>query len=175
MTHAFETQLELSGELNLWFYTIDVPVNVVQSFLDLPSQRRVLCTINGQETIHAGLMPNGRGGWFININQKIRKQLGIFENDILQIVLAPDTSEYGMPMPEVFLEMLFQTDDAHAVFVNLTAGKKRNLIHFINSVKSENIKLRRAEVIAKHLAAQRGIDFKLLYQEIKESNQNTKF
>ncbi len=158
-------------ENSLWYHHFLVPNEIVDQFLALPSAKRVLCTINGTTTLHCSFMPDGLGGWFIMLNQKLRTALGLREGSEISVTLAPDNSEYGLPMPDEFREALRQDDEANRVFEALTPGKKRGLIYQVGNVKSPHIKLRRAMVIATHLSTHKNLDYKILNEELKAANK----
>ena len=170
MTFQFTSTIHLFDD-NLWYYHFLIPREVANELLKLPTQRRVLCSINGQENMHCALMPDGLGDHFINLNQKLRAQLKLSENQVIDVVLKPDDSPFGMDMPVEFEETLRQDKSANEVFQKLTPGKQRNLIYIVNQVKSPAIRLRRALVIADHLINHGKIDFKALHAEIKAANQ----
>lgn len=170
-THRFTATIKLFEDNNLWFYHFLVPDEVSQQLLASETGRRVLCSIDGTTPIHCSLMPDGLGSWFINVNKALREKLGWQENQERKVTLQPDTSEFGMPMPEELKEALLQDPAAKSIFDNLTPGKQRNLIYIVNQVKSPSIRLRRALVITNHLVTHNKIDFKALHQELKNANQ----
>ena len=171
---SFKSTVQLFED-NLWFYHFLVPAEIVTYFLKLPSARRVLCQINGDDAFNCALMPDGLGDYFINLSQQIRTKLSLGELQEIDVILTPDTSQYGMPMPEELEEMLRQDPEGNAAFLALTPGKKRNLIYAVNSVKSSAIKVRRAFVIVTHLRIHKKLDFRQLNVEIKAANQAAKF
>lgn len=170
MSFQFTSKVLLFDD-NLWYYHFLIPKNVAEKLLKLPSQRRVKCRINQEDSFHCALMPDGLGDHFINLNQKLRRQLNLSENQIIEVTLDPDDSPFGMEMPVELEETLRQDRNALEVFENLTPGKQRNLIYIVNQVKSSAIRLRRALVIADHLIQLGKIDFKALHAEIKAANQ----
>lgn len=170
MRHQFTAKLHLFED-NLWFYHVLVPPDIAQAYLESETGRRVLFSLEGSEFFHAGLMPDGLGGWFININQKLRDALGLREDMEVTITLIPDITPFGMPMPEELEECLWQNAVAKANFEALTPGRQRNMIYIVNQVKRPAIKLRRSLVITEHLLRYPKIDFKALNQELKEANQ----
>jgi hypothetical protein len=155
----------------LYYHHVIIPNEVVAKFDALPSKRRVLCTINDEITIHASLIPNGKGEFFIMFNKKIRDKLFIREGCFVDVTLAPDESEYGMPMPDEFRACLNQDPEGEKVFEELTPGKQRSLIYVVSKVKSPNLKMRKAIVIVTHLATHKNLDFKVLNAEMKQANK----
>jgi len=155
----------------VWGYYLLVPEQIAKKMINR-SGKRVLCSINGSEPFQSGLMPEGEGNWFVNVNKKLRQNLRLNPGDKVEVSLTPDQSQYGLPMPESFEELLSQDKLGHQHFHALTAGKQRNLIYLVGQVKSESIQIRRALVILNHLKTQDGkVDFKLLNQAIKTANE----
>ena len=65
-----ETQLQkLDGDL--WYYILDIANEDAEPFID--ADRRVICKIGKSMKFHAALMPNGAGGFFINLNKREEK------------------------------------------------------------------------------------------------------
>lgn len=161
----------LEKATTLYYHHVLIPNEVVAQFDQLPSKRRVLCTLNDEVTIHSSLIPNGKGGFFIMLNKKVRDQLFIREGSYVDVKLEPDQSEYGMPMPDEFRECLWQDPEGNAVFKKLTPGKQRSLIYVVSKVKSPNLRMRKSIVITTHLATHQKLDFKILNAEMREANE----
>lgn len=90
-------------------------------------------------------------------------------------MITKDNSEYGIAVSDVFLEVLDQDDIAKVLFEKLTLGKKRTLIFWVDSVKSTDIRIRRAIVLMEHLKQVEGkVDFKLLNAQMKRANEAAK-
>ncbi|MDX2195056.1 MAG: YdeI/OmpD-associated family protein [Cytophagales bacterium] len=169
MTKHFTSSLSASAS-TLWNYHLIVPNEVVNYYFD-QNIKRFICIINGIHAIPTAFMPKGSDVWFIKLNKTICNKLKLKLGDIINIELSPDSSTYGMPMPEQFNEVLAQYDTAFKHFENLTPGKQRTLIYLVNMVQNSEIRLQKSMVIAQHLDAQNGkINFKLLYQEMKNKN-----
>ncbi len=96
---TFETTLQ-KFDSDLWGYHFPVPDDVSAQFID-GNDRRVICTVNGQEHIRSGLMPHN-GHYFILVNKKLREKLGIKPGSVVTLTLEKDSSKYGMEMPESF-------------------------------------------------------------------------
>ncbi len=171
--HSFTATLHLFED-NLWFYHFLVPNPIAEQLLASPTGRRVLCTLQHSQSYHCSLMPDGLGGWFINVNQQLREKLQLHDGSPLYVLLLPDTTEFGMPMPEELEECLNQDEAAKSLFNALTPGKQRNLIYIVSTVKSNAIKMRRALVIAAHIKAYPKLDFKALNVALKAANQDAK-
>lgn len=153
---------------SLWGHHIPVPDEVAQVFL-ADASRRVICTLNGRESIQCALMPNGQGGYFINVNKALRQKLNLKLGDEIQVELQKDDSQYSLPLPEE-LEALFEVDEeGNALFHQLTAGKQRSLIYLVGKPKRSDTRLQKAIVILDYLKSTRGrLDFKELHQAFKD-------
>ncbi len=156
---------------DLWQYLFRVEKETAEQFIE-GDNRRIVCTINGKVKFHGALLHDGLGGYLVLLNQERRTILGLRQGDTFHVVLEKDTSEYGMPMSDEFREVMNQSPEANTIFHALTPGKQRTLIHLSDSVKSSDIKIRRALVVSNHLLEQHGkIDFKLLSEEMKAANK----
>jgi hypothetical protein len=162
----FTARLE-NFNTKLWTYHIKVPGPVADHFLET-GNRRVICRLNDDFEFQCALMPAGNGVYFININKKIRTQLGLKEGGKIDVHLSPDDSEFGMPFPEEFREVLKQDKQANQYFEKLTPGKKRNLIYITAQAKNPDACIHRSIIIATHLKNNAGkIDFRSLTRELQ--------
>lgn len=171
MTHKVQLTVD-KFEKGLWSYHMIVPLDTAESLKE-DGNKRVLVSIEGKEPFHAGLMPDGNGQWFIKLNQEKMKKYKLELGLQVTVELKRDESKYGMAIPEVFEELLHQDPTGEKYFEALTPGKKRSLIHMVSTVKSEDIKLRKALTILHHLKINKGnLDFKVLYEAMKNKNQD---
>ncbi|MEO0403584.1 MAG: YdeI/OmpD-associated family protein [Bacteroidota bacterium] len=167
----FHSKIELHDS-NVWGHIVPIPSDHHQHLST--KNRRWLVAFNDLE-FHSAASLNAQDDWFFLINKKRLGELGLSEGDPIHVAIKPDESPYGMDMPEEFEVLLDQDEAAMEAFLKLTPGKRRNLIYIVSQVKSPAIRLRRANVIAKHIVTQKAsIDFKLLNQEIKAANQLAK-
>ncbi len=153
----------------LWSYYIPIPKEIGDQFIE-GDNRRVLCSINGNEPIHSALMHKD-GAYSIYVNTEQKKKLGIEEGDEINVSLEKDTSEFGIPMPESFEVLLAQDDEGRNYFQSLTKGKQRSLIYIVQKVKNVDSQLAKGLAIMHHLKEAKGVlDFKRLNVLIKEYN-----
>jgi len=124
-------------------------VQAIQAF-----GKRVLCQINGKE-LHCAIHRSSQLGYYLMIGKKTKKQLALEMWDELEIVLQQDESDYQMAMPEVLLEVLATDPEGMEKFEGLTDGKKRSIMHLINSAKRVDTQINRALKIVENL--KRGI------------------
>ena len=154
----------------LWGWHFTVPEEIASKFID-GTDRRVICRINEKLTINAALMPN-KNFWFVMLNQKNIKTLGVQPETPIRIVMQKDQSEFGMPVPEEFREVLDQDPQAEKYFMSLTPGKKRTLLYLVGNVKNSDSRIRKSLAIADHLTVNKGqIDFKPINEAFKAYNK----
>ena len=115
------------------------------------NNKRVVCNLNNEIQIHASILSNKTGEYFVVISaancKKIKAKLGDKVNATFEI----DKSEYQFEMPEEFKEVLDTDEAANKIFELLTDGNKRGLIHLIAIPKSSDKKIERALLIAEKL------------------------
>jgi hypothetical protein len=113
--------------------------------------KRVICTINKIEKLHAAIMPKKEGGHFIMIGSSICKKLQLKVGEELNVSFAIDKTDYQFDMPEELKEVLDTDDKASEIFHALTPGNQRGLIHLISLVKASNKKIERALKITERI------------------------
>jgi len=165
----FKTTLE-KFESQLWNYHVPVPNDIANEFLG-GENRRVVLTINDSTEIQCALMPDGKAGWFININKKLREKLGLSIGQEINAELRKDVSKYGMPMPEEMLELLQIDDEGEKLFHALTPGKQRSLLFIIGKPKNSDTRLRKALMTIDYLKEVKG---KLNFKELNTFYKNRK-
>lgn len=152
---------------NLWYYYVEIPKKKATPFIK-ENDRRVVCTLNKTISFQAALMPLGNGNFFINVNQATRKKLKLNQYDEVLVTLEKDNSEYGLPLPEEFKELLSQDLMGNEVFHQLTPGKQRTLLYIVGKPKSADLRIRNGIAVLEHLKKNNGtVNYKLLNQEIK--------
>ncbi len=156
---------------DLWHFYLPVPVDISSYFIE-NKKKRLKCTLNGQITFQCALMPYGEGKYFINVNKERRRKLKIETGDDVEVVLMPDDSKYGLPMPEEFSELLKIDEEGNRIFHELTPGKQRNLLFIVGKPKSSDKRLEKAVVVIEHLKSTKGkINFKDLNQALRDASR----
>jgi len=162
----FTAKLE-NFNTRLWTYHIKVPHPIARHFLAM-GDKRVVCHLDGKHEFQCAIMSAGDGVYFINLNKKIRDKLGLKEGGKIEVHLEKDRSEFGLPVPAEWKEMLAQDKKADALFKKLTPGKQRNLIYIIGQAKNTDLRIQRSIIVADHLKNNAGkIDFRSLNQELQ--------
>ncbi len=166
MEYTFITNLEKFENSKLWYYHIKIPNDVALALKK--KSKRVICNLDGTYQFQCAILSTGEESFFININQDIRNKLKLDLNDNIQVTLTPDKSKYGIPVPEVFAELLIQDPDFDKVFHNLTKGKQRSLLHLIGKFKTEQKRLDKLMTLRNYLVQVNGkLDFKELHLAFK--------
>ena len=165
---TFQTTLH-DFHSKLFRYYIPVIKEIGERFVD-GDNRRILCSINGNQSYQCALM-HMEGGFYILVNNQLRKKVGIEEGDQINISIEKDTSEFGHEVPESFEALLSQDDEGRSYFEALTMGKQRSLIYLVKKVKNVDSQIAKGLAIMHQLKEGHGvIDFKRLNELIKEYN-----
>jgi hypothetical protein len=168
--YTFTSQIQ-SAHNNLWGYHFSVPDDVAEqlaAYFKDPKARRVVCLLNGTLEYQCSLLPQKNAPFVISVNRKTADTLRLQEGTQITAEVWNDTSEYGLPMPEEFAELLAQDDEGNQLFHALTKGKQRTLLYLVGSVKSSNIRIFRALKIVEHLKMAGGeINYKQLNVSMK--------
>lgn len=170
MAHKLHSILEKFENNKVWNFHFKIPMNIAAKLLS--QGKRVIVRINNDTSYQCGLLSAGDLGYFVNVNATIRKkaQLKLWDKALLQI--DSDDSKYGLPVPQVFEELLNQDPVFGNVFHSLTLGKQRSLIHLVGTFKSENKQLEKTIVIRDYLVQVNG---KLDYKELQLAFKNSRY
>lgn len=145
----FKTKIFVLQSL-MGMHCLLIPAEIVHYFGGKFSVR-LLCRINEFEAFQCGLVSLGKGEAYISINKKRMKAYNLVDGDIVEVVLELDESEYGMTMAEELEEILFQDEEGYKRFQNLSPGKQRYIIHYVNAVKSSQLRIDRALLLINNL------------------------
>lgn len=113
--------------------------------------KRVVCTLNDQITIHAAVMKTKEGTHYIMIGARYLKALNLKAGDKVKAGIQVDRTPLQFNLPEEFAEVMNTDPEAQTIFNSLTDGNKRGLIALVNMVKSPDKKIERALKIAAKL------------------------
>lgn len=159
------------NEFGWYFLRFDTKEVAALKFEEKAKSRRVVCTINGEHTFQCALLPWTKEGFCIVVNKKIREKLGIGDGSRVKVELTRDESQYGLPMPEEFAEVLKQDPFGNKLFHALTPGKQRTMLYYIGKVKDVDKRIHTCLVIVEHLKENGGrIVYPELSAELKRPN-----
>lgn len=97
------------------------------------------------------LMPSGKGAACIMFSKEKLKISGLREGQGDTLVLKPETSRYGMPMPKELATALRLDPAGRKRFDKLSPGKQRNIIWYVTQTKSDDVRIDRAVQMIKDL------------------------
>ncbi len=112
---------------------------------------RLLCSVNNKIEFSCGPVALGEGHAYITLNAQRMKTLNIKRGDRIEVSLKPDTSEYGMDMPEELSELFNQDPEGEKRFLALTPGKQRYIINYVGTVKNTQLRIDRAILLIGNL------------------------
>jgi len=132
--------------------------------------RRVNVAIEKLPIYQAKIAGNGRGGYFVPVNKHRREWLeeAYGKQRKLSVVLTPDTSKYGLPVPPAFKVFLAEDALVQSYFDELTGGVQRRILFGLASSKRESTQLHRAVATAEYMVEVQGkVDLKELAKRWK--------
>lgn len=175
---TLSTRLQTADEdLNygdIYYTVFPIPAAAVGPILDRDRNRfRVLVDVNGAGQISSGLMPDGKGDYFITVSKELRQRFDLTEGDAVSLTLHPDDSDYGMPLPAELAELWALDPEAHRTFHLLTPGKQRGLIYQVAKPKTARTRVKKAVQISEYLKSTGGrLDYRELNEYVKADNAN---
>ncbi len=168
MKKKFTTQVGRLEDSRVFMYHLIIPEAVVLFYRE-KNQKRLMCQVNELEAYSSAILFAKGEYAYINVNKERMKKLKVKVGDDVSVTLIPDTSEYGMPLPPAFEEILIQDAVFKMFFQKLTPGKQRNLIHLVAKLKSQDKQVEKAIIISNYLKRVNGkLDFKELNQAFKD-------
>lgn len=144
---TFTSPIEYLPKLKL--HHVVVPAAIVEELGGIGT--RLMCSVNGNNAFHAGMVALGGGEAYITLNKKRMKKYGVNRGDEVEVTLHLDHSKYGMEMPEELEALLEQDAEGARRFENLTPGKQRYIIHYVSQVKSSQKRIDRAILLINNL------------------------
>jgi hypothetical protein len=148
-TWEFATTISVSEVLGGMRYA-PVPPEVSAPIREAKIKRLVAQLNDGQEWSCA-LGSAGPGEFMIMVSKARLDALGLRVGSMAQMSLRPDTSRYGMPVPEALAEVFEFDPDIEVAFQRLLPGRQRNHLHMIASAKSEETAAKRIAALLREL------------------------
>ena len=107
----------------------------------------------------------GNATYVISVNRNLLKALRLSVGQKVTVGLRKDESQYGLPMPEEFAELLRQDKEGDRLIHALTPGKLRTLLYIAGRGKDADKRIERSIIIVKHLKENAG---KINYRQLGE-------
>lgn len=121
-----------------------------KAFIDKHSKRVIMTGPDGED-LHRALQLRKDGYALIMLSKAVLKSWKKEVGDLVTVKIRPDDTEFGMPMPEEFKVTLEMDPEAAEAFNALNPGRKRGLLHYAGSPKTEASRIKRALELAEKL------------------------
>ena len=95
-----------------------------------------------------------QGAWRLYINGEMRKAVGVDVGDQVQIQIEYDPAPRIEEMPPKFRDALSEHVAAKAAFEKLTLSRQKEMLRYLNSMKTEISLERNIEKIIQHLVGE---------------------
>lgn len=138
---------------------LPIPAEIARAVPTRPDRTRRVNVMAGElPAYQAKVAGDGRGGFFVPVNKERREWLDATygEGAELAVVLTPDTSKYGLPVPPGFELLLADDGEAATYFDALPGGLQRRILFGLSAPKRESTRLHRAVATAEYLTEVRG-------------------
>ncbi len=110
-------------------------------------------TLNGFP-MHATLAPDGQGGHWLKVDQKLREAAGAEPGDIVSLEMAPAAVEPEPEVPDDLRKALVAASlEATDTWAAITPLARRDWIHWITSGKRAETRAKRIDVAISKLSA----------------------
>lgn len=132
---------------------VDVPDDVLETLFEEAGRSKgpipVRGRLNGAEFIQNVVKYDG--AWRLYLNGEMRKAAGIDTGDMAHVEIEFDPRPRTEPVPEKFTAALKVSDAARAEFEKLSPSRQKEILRYLNSMKTEESLIRNVEKIVKHL------------------------
>ena len=99
------------------------------------------------------LFPATGGGYFLLINNAMQRGAGVHAGDVAEFRLEPDRDERPAELPDELAVLLDEGDGLREWYGGLTEYTRREIGKWVNGVKGDEARMRRAEQMAERLMA----------------------
>lgn len=155
---------------NVYGLHLLVPIEIVD-YYKKKNINRFNIKFNDSKAYPRAILSNGNDQYYLYLNKALQKEMKARLGDEIFVQMQPDTSDYGMPMPEELAECLYQMPVGNDLFHKLTPGKQRSLIYMVAKPKREETRVKKAYQILSYLESVNGkLDYKELNVYFKENN-----
>ena len=127
-----------------------VPADTIKELGGLKGQR-FTCTVNDSISWKCGLMAYKNGSAYITINKKRMQEINVSPGDEVRVILKPETSKYGMDVPEEVQVLLDQDEEMNRKFHLLTPGRQRASLYKIAQYKTVQYRIDNAIMIMENV------------------------
>jgi uncharacterized protein YdeI (YjbR/CyaY-like superfamily) len=147
---TFRATLE-QGSLALGWIIAHIPFDPAEAWPKMIRQR-VRGEINGF-AFRTSLFPDPRGGFYLLANRVMQKGAGVHLGDPAEFWLEPDLEERPIELPDELAVLLDDEPGLRAWYDSLTEYTRREIGKWIQGVKTDASRMKRAEQMAERLLA----------------------
>ena len=135
--YKFKAEIEIIG-VNPFVF---VPAEILQQIFEQAGKDKGHIPINGTintKPYKQTLVKYG-GEWRLYINTTMLKNWPKRIGETVEITVSFDTESRAIAPPESFVKALSENEGAKAVFDNLTASRKLEIVRYLSRLKTEEI------------------------------------
>lgn len=150
---SYRTTVEHLHYLN--YIVVEVPPAILEQ---LPGKfekgnfnQRLIITLDGKISWQCGILAMGEGSGCITVNAPRLKKIGKAVGDEVDVSLAKDDSEYGVPVAEEITVLWEQDPETFRRFSNLTPAMQRYILNFVSTAKTPEKRLERTVLLFRNL------------------------
>ena len=155
---TFRAALE-QGSLSLGWIIARVPFDPADAWPKM-IRLRVHGEINGF-AFRASLFPDPRGGFYLLVNRSMQQESGAHLGDTAEFLLEPDLEARAAELPDELSVLLDDEPGLRPWYDDLTEYTRREIGKWINSVKTDASRMKRAEQMAERLLATKEAEVEL--------------
>lgn len=149
----FESTIGYLEKLKLFY--VRIPEHVLAAMQDeqdkSKTNQRFKITLEGKLTWTGGSVALEEGNAYITVSKARMRELEISLHSKVHVFLEKDHSEFGMDVPEEFLELLSQDSEARRRFYLLSKGIQRATIYIVNQLKSQDKRIEKSLFLFENL------------------------
>jgi hypothetical protein len=96
-----------------------------------------------------------KGGWRLYLNYIMRRDAGVDVGDTAKVELQFDPEPRIEPVPKQFADALKKNKNAKKAFDNLSPSRQKEILRYLNYLKTEDIVLRHIKTIVQTLSGEK--------------------
>ncbi|MES2387381.1 MAG: YdeI/OmpD-associated family protein [Bacteroidota bacterium] len=136
-------------ETNFRYYIIPVPEEVHLAFKEQGISRTVGEV--GGVPFRLALISDGEGGSYIITAMALLKKSHTANGDTVSVTIRPDPEPDNYEIPEEFLEVMAQDEQASKIWFSQPLGRQRSIMSYVVTGKSVDTRIKRSLMIAERM------------------------
>lgn len=147
---SFSAEIYIISKINP---VVDLPEDVLQALFTQAGKTTGAIPVRGRLN-GAGFTHNivkYLGKWRLYLNGPMRKAAGIDTGDVAEVEIEYDPAPRVEPMPEELAAALDKDKKARAEFDNLSPSRQKEIMRYINSLKSDEVRAKNVRNVINHL------------------------